>query len=189
MTRHSIWFLLGKMRCDLIWLEVLFVWVSLGWLVPEFVFRPLRRLRNRNIFLCSLESFEFDSLLWSFYFYFVSKDCANYSRQFESNEVRRLDWLAPYLVTRCCRRFAIISIICFILILIDNYITNGAVDVNYTLQINDINYTMKRGSNISIHGIEKTARKWRNEWRKEEINLIRLLFMYLIFVLRWSCTQ
>lgn len=66
MTRHSIWFLLGKMRCDLIWLEVLFVWVSLGWLVPEFVFRPLRRLRNRNIFLCPLDSFEFDSLLWLF---------------------------------------------------------------------------------------------------------------------------
>lgn len=68
MTRHSIWFLLGKMRCDLIWLEVLFAWVSFGWLVPEFVFRPLRRLRNRNIFLCPLESFEFDSFLWSFYF-------------------------------------------------------------------------------------------------------------------------
>lgn len=32
-----------------------------------------------------------------FYFYFVSKDCANYSRQYESNEVRRLGWLAPLL--------------------------------------------------------------------------------------------
>lgn len=67
----------------------------------------------------------------------------------------------------------------------------GTVDVNYSLQINDINYTMKRRSNVSMKNNKSNEKEVRSEMdqkkeeeEEKEINLIRLLFLYLIFVLR-----
>lgn len=137
MTRHSIWFLFDNMRCDFIWLAVLFVvCASPDWFVPELVPRPLRRLKNRSIlfFFSSLLLFHLNS------FFSLSKtmrEMRMMALSLRKNELPLVSCrsLLPHpsvvLVLKLFRLFVLLFLIRIAII------SQSAVNVNYSLQIND----------------------------------------------------